>query len=422
MNLKIFRKILVASIFNLAFLSTPISAHAAAAAFTLHGAGTNYTVTPEQLTEWRTPPPAGNTYTSFQPEQNLNNFVLVELGLSNQVGSRLNFDKYNLSSIYGYVKNLETGLNGDAQEAKMVIQDGRVTDFNPGQTGKVLDSKLSIDAIIAALDQNKTEADLTISETQPLNNLSQTNNLGINELVAYGESNFAGSPHNRIFNIKVGVQKEAGTILKPGEEFSFNKYLGPVDGEHGFLPELVIKKEGTVPEFGGGLCQVSSTVFRAAMNAGLPITARRNHSYAVSYYAPQGTDATIYPGVQDIKFVNDTGASLLVWPVISDNNKLRFYLYGTKDSRKVTFDGPHTFDHQSNGALKAIWTRFITTDSGEQKKDVFNSNYQSPALFHKTTTFPSKVSSNPNAPLPPPTPSPTTPPATSAPTTTPTTP
>jgi vancomycin resistance protein YoaR len=79
------------------------------------------------------------------------------------------------------------------------------------------------------------------------------------------------------------------------------------------LPELVIKKEGTVPEFGGGLCQVSSTAFRAAMNGGLPITQRRNHAYAVQYYAPQGTDATIYPGVVDLKFINDTPGDILIW-------------------------------------------------------------------------------------------------------------
>jgi vancomycin resistance protein YoaR len=80
-----------------------------------------------------------------------------------------------------------------------------------------------------------------------------------------------------------------GVIIKPGEEFSFNHYLGPVKAEQGFLPELVIKRTGTVPELGGGLCQVSSTTFRAAMNAGLPITQRKNHAYAVQYYSPQGT-------------------------------------------------------------------------------------------------------------------------------------
>src|SRR6185369_10179137 len=116
-------------------------------------------------------------------------------------------------------------------------------------------------------------------------------------------SNFKGSPKNRRHNITVGVEKMKGVIVPQGAEFSFNEHLGPVDGEHGFLPELVIKKNGTVPEFGGGLCQVSSTTFRAAMTAGLPITQRRNHAYAVQYYSPQGTDATIYPGSADLKFI-----------------------------------------------------------------------------------------------------------------------
>ncbi|MBX4191736.1 MAG: VanW family protein, partial [Candidatus Doudnabacteria bacterium] len=125
----------------------------------------------------------------------------------------------------------------------------------------------------------------------------------------------------------------------------------------------------------------SSTAFRAAMNAGLPITARRNHSYAVQYYAPQGTDATIYPGVQDMKFLNDTPGAILVKTKI-DGTKLSFEFYGTKDDRTVAFEGPVQYDRQSNGALKATWTRHVTKN-GDKVTQVFNSVYQPPALFHK---------------------------------------
>src|SRR4029077_4231542 len=117
---------------------------------------------------------------------------------------------------------------------------------------------------------------------------------------------------NRIHNITVGAAKFNGLIIKPGEEFSLKHSLVDVDDKHGFLPELVIKPEGVTPEFGGGLCQVSSTSFRAAMNAGFPITARRNHSFAVRYYAPQGTDATIYPGSSDLRFVNNLSSHALI--------------------------------------------------------------------------------------------------------------
>ncbi|MDB4939720.1 MAG: hypothetical protein JWO40_145 [Candidatus Doudnabacteria bacterium] len=401
---KFFRKILVVSTFILAISAlSPFNyakAAPATAAFVLHSYNKDYPISASDLQNWQTASGQGETYVSFSPEQDLNSYVLSELGLQDKASSHLHFEQYNISSIYKTLKAIEAEINIDPADAKMTIQnvDGldRVTDFNPGINGEDLDVKSSINNIVTALSENKTTANLNITETLPSKTLATTNNLGINELVAYGESNYSGSPKNRIFNIKVGVQKEAGILIKPGEEFSFNKYLGPVDGDHGFLPELVIKgAEGTVPEFGGGLCQVSSTVFRAAMNAGLPITARRNHSYAVSYYAPQGTDATIYPGVQDMKFVNDSPATLLVWPELSDKNILRFYLYGTKDTRQVSFDGPHTFDKQASGAMKAVWTRFITSADGTVKKDVFNSNYQSPALFHKTTTAENPVPTTP---------------------------
>lgn len=169
-------------------------------------------------------------------------------------------------------------------------------------------------------------------------------------------------------------------IIRPGEEFSFNKFLGDVDAEHGFLPELVIKRTGVVPEFGGGLCQVSSTTFRAAMNAGLPIVERRAHSFAVQYYAPQGSDATIYPGVTDLRFTNNLNSSLLVWTRI-EGTRLFFDFYGTKDDRIVEFDGPVQYDKKTDGSMKATWTRRVKLN-GTTTEQVFRSTYLPPALFH----------------------------------------
>src|SRR4029077_14600178 len=115
-------------------------------------------------------------------------------------------------------------------------------------------------------------------------------------------------------------------------------------------------------EFGGGLCQVSTTTFRAAMQAGLPITARRNHAYAVKYYSPQGTDATIYPGSADLKFINDTPGAILIWPYEKDKNTLVYDFYGTKDSRQVTLQTPVVYDRKPDGSMKATWTRLVTVD------------------------------------------------------------
>lgn len=387
----------------IAALGFASAAHAAGAAFTLHATQKDYGIDAQTLTVWQIPS-GKTTYISFEPEHDPNRYMLIRLGLKKENASKVNYANYNVSAIYDYLKSIQDEIDQPAEDAAFKMQDGKVTDFNPGQDGNNLNIKDSIDQIVEAMSSGQTETQLAISKVTPRVSLADTNSMGIRELVAVGESNFAGSPKNRIFNIKVGVGKETGVIVAPGATFSFNDNLGPVDGEHGFLPELVIKKEGTIPEFGGGLCQVSSTMFRAAMNGGFPITARRNHSYAVSYYAPQGTDATIYPGVQDLKFINDSPAHILIWPKI-DKNILRFYIYGTKDQRQTVIDKPNVYDRKPDGSMKATWHRKVTMPDGTVKDDVFKSVYQSPALFHKTEEFaPAAPATTPPSPGPAPNP------------------
>jgi vancomycin resistance protein YoaR len=307
-----------------------------------------------------------------------NDVDLDLLSKNSLLGANLVHTAYSIDDQTATVINeAKKSIDTPAKNATLVLEDKFAKEFDPGQNGLGVDI-WQLRNLLRSSDSNIT---LPVVTSSPTNKLSDTNPLGINELVATGESDFKGSPKNRIHNVTVGAEKFNGLIIDKGEEFSFNKYLGDVDGEHGFLPELVIKATGTVPEFGGGLCQVSSTAFRAAMNAGLPITARRNHSYAVSYYAPQGTDATIYPGVQDMKFINDTNGPLLIRTRI-EGTKLYFDYYGTKDDRAVAFEGPVQYDRQTNGALKATWTRHVTKN-GETITQVFKSNYQPPALFHK---------------------------------------
>lgn len=294
--------------------------------------------------------------------------------------------RYNPSQVYNWTKQISSSINTETSDPELTIQNGFVTHFVPPVIGKQLDRYQSSLQILQSLEQGQNTLDLSIKTTRPTRSLAELNDLGITELIGRGESKFTGSPGNRVHNIRVGTNKMKGVIIKPGEEFSFNKYLGPVEASEGFLPELVIKGYETIPELGGGLCQVSSTTFRAAMHAGLPITQRRNHSYAVQYYAPQGTDATIYPGVIDLKFTNDTGNSILVWPYIKGNDILIFDFYGTHDGREVELAQPTTFNRQANGAMQASWSRTVTKN-GETKTDRFSSNYKPPALFQKREEF-----------------------------------
>ena len=247
---------------------------------------------------------------SLVPEIAVRNSAnLTELVQVSMFGQNFSHNQALLNpSTVSEIEKIADELTQTPKNARLIIENGRATTFEPPQNGQTVDLYALIKQIQTPADS--TELPVLISE--PAVKLSGTNSLGINELVAVGESDFSGSPNNRIVNIKVGAAKFNGIIIKPGDEFSFNQYLGDVDAEHGFLPELVIKATGLVPEFGGGLCQVSSTVFRAAMNAGFPIKERRNHSFAVRYYAPQGTDATIYPGVTDIRFLNDSGGHVLI--------------------------------------------------------------------------------------------------------------
>lgn len=328
---------------------------------------------------------------------------------------------YNIRAVYQWVEGLSEQVFVDKVEGKLIIENGRAVAFTPPTAGRRLDAALTTFAVVNALEKNEATVAATVIETEYKSSLANTNTLGIKELIARGESKFTGSPKNRRTNIEVGISKIRGVIIPQGGEFSFNENLGPVEASEGFVPELVIKRTGTVPELGGGLCQVSSTTFRAAMNAGLPITQRKNHSYAVQYYAPQGTDATIYPGVIDLKFINDTPGAILVWPYLKDKDTLIFDFYGTKDSREVELEKPVQYDRKSDGSMKAYWIRHVTKN-GEKKTETFNSTYLPPALFHKEETFvatpgnpiPAEPTSGENTQTPPPPPPAATPAAESA--------
>lgn len=288
---------------------------------------------------------------------------------------------YNSDAIQSYVEDLARKVNREPSEAKFKVENGIVGTFEEAKYGISLDVEQSVQQIKDSLKQNKQEASLAFNKKESNVNYADINNLGISALLGEGTSDFKGSTSNRVHNIKVATQRYDGVLIKPGEEFSFVKYLGEVDGEHGYLPELVIKKNVTEPEFGGGICQVSSTAFRAAIYSGLKITARRNHAYPVSYYAPQGMDATVYVPNPDLKFLNNTPGYILIQTKIV-GTKLTFSFYGTDDGRSTIVDGPKIIERQPDGALKTTFSQTVTDKDGKEFiSDVFNSSYASPYLF-----------------------------------------
>ncbi len=222
--------------------------------------------------------------------------------------------------------------------------------------------------------------DLIVIRRQPVITMESLNALGLTSLLGTGTSSFSGSHKSRIHNIQVGAEKFNGLIIKPGEEFSFDDNLGEVGPKQGYLPELVIKQGKTIPEYGGGLCQVSTTVFRAAINAGLKITERHPHAFPVKYYNPQGFDATIYPPSPDLKFINDTPNNILLQSKI-EGNKLTFEIYGTSDNREVKIKGPTILQANHDGSMKTILYQEIWRNGQLDRQDKFPSNYKSPALY-----------------------------------------
>lgn len=274
-------------------------------------------------------------------------------------------------------------IDKQAVNARFERSGDRVTQFAIPQEGQTLDLNASVAAVQDAISASAAQANLVVARLEPaIRDTSDIESLGISHLLATGTSDFAGSPNNRRHNIIEGTSRYHGLLLPAGAEFSFNKFLGPVDGQHGFLPELVIKKNVTIPEFGGGLCQVSTTVFRAAINAGLAITARRNHAYAVSYYGTPGFDATIYPPYTDLRFTNNTPGYVLIQARI-EGTKVSIEFWGTDDKREVTVTGPHPYDRALDGAVKATLNQKVTREGEVIIDETFYSRYRSPNLFPK---------------------------------------
>lgn len=263
-----------------------------------------------------------------------------------------------------YVGTIAKDMDQPAQDAKFVVKDGLVVASQISQVGYNLDQDKSAQMITEAILKSKPEIILPVKTTQPTFTSDAVDAGSFKEIVGEGKTSWRGSPPNRIHNLTLGSNNISGTIVKPGEEFSTVKAIGPIDAAAGFLPELVIKNSTQVtPEIGGGLCQVSTTLFRAVLNSGLKITDRTPHSFRVSYYEPPvGMDATIYDPAPDFKFVNNMNTPILIWAIPTDNG-LNFQIYGTKDGRQVSISDPVVGNYVSPPA--AVYTESSSMAPGE---------------------------------------------------------
>lgn len=282
-----------------------------------------------------------------------------------------------LQKVSEYVDNLSLSLKKEAQDAVFKFENGKVIDFLPAKEGYSVDGeKMKIEICRDFLNwRNLAEKNivngLPLLKVQPKINNSDVNNLGIKELLGRGTSSFKHSSEIRNWNVEKGASIVNRILVAPGETFSFIKSLGEVSLDNGYKKAYIIRQGRTVLDVGGGVCQVSTTLFRAMLDAGVNITERQPHAYRVSYYEEDtkpGFDATVFIPKPDLAFVNDTDHHLLIQSYYDGKNKkLTYEIYGTSDGRKAVID-----NYKQWGAAPAppeVWIDDPTLPLGKVVKD-----------------------------------------------------
>lgn len=259
--------------------------------------------------------------------------------------------KYDKSKIDEFIMHAEDAYNKPARDALFKFENGLVISFRQEEKGL----KLKTDKLTRDIDKSiknllgKIEDKEIVLESDTINpeiTLANSNDFGIEELIGEGKSDFSGSIPNRIHNVKFSASKFNGILVPKDKVFSFNDTVGDISALTGYEQAYIIKNGRTVLGDGGGVCQTSTTLFRAALNTGLPIVERWAHAYRVGYYendSKPGFDATVYSPTNDLKIKNNTPASILIQTEIVDNI-LYFRIYGKRDDRRVEISPVAVYD------------------------------------------------------------------------------
>lgn len=288
--------------------------------------------------------------------------------------------KVNIQKIEEYLKKYIAQKIDQEVHHVTISKDesGEIAFDGYAQEGTMLQLEESAELIASAIENNIHYVTLKVDKVSPVITVNdeELKQKGIQELVSVGRSDFSGSSWKRVHNVMTGASKFNGYLLPKGEVFSFTDQLGAINGSTGYVKELVILGNKVLPEYGGGLCQVSSTAYRAAMLAGMDIVERHNHSYAVSYYEPFGSDATIYSGHKDFRFQNTSEGDILIQTRRGGENdqELFFHYYGTKPNRSVQIFGPLITNYRTPPDTK------ITYDSTKPEE-------YSQTVSHRVTGF-----------------------------------
>ncbi len=253
------------------------------------------------------------------------------------------FRELDLEVLEALVARWEPLLARPPREGRLAFDrsTGRLQVVVPSQTGLALDVEGTARAVAdaVALGRNRVQAQFKVVE--PVVGTDNPEAYGIRELVASGTTWFKGSSASRIHNIERTTSQLHNVMVPPGADFSFNDAVGAITAANGYADSAIIWGDRTAVGVGGGVCQVSTTLFRAAFDGGFPIVERYNHGYVVSWYGQPGKDATIYSPYVDFRFRNDTGAWILIQPRLDlAQGTLTFDIFGTAFDRVVTISEP----------------------------------------------------------------------------------
>lgn len=285
------------------------------------------------------------------------------------------YQEFNNDKIDSFLAKTTAQVEREPENPKFNFENGRVTEFSPARDGIKVDTdnfkNLLMNSFAQIEDGNKTQSfDIPVIRTASEVTTGSVNNLGIKELIGRGTSTYYHSISSRVHNISLAAERINGTLVKPGDTFSFNETLGDVSSFTGYQQAYIISEGKTILGDGGGVCQVSTTLFRALLNAGLHISDRTAHAYRVGYYeqnSPPGIDATVYGPSPDLKFVNNTSNYVLV-EVLNDpkHYSLVIEIYGTSDGRVATITKPVITD--ITPALPTVYQDDPTLPAGTTKQ------------------------------------------------------
>lgn len=257
----------------------------------------------------------------------------------------LTTEKSSSEVLLPLVQKIKEKIETEPKDAVFEFEEGRVKEFKPEIIGVLVDLPKFKTLLEEEVLSGKTkDLEVPVILNYPKVRTGDINNMGIKELIGVGKSSFGHSIPGRVFNVNLAATRINGVVVSPGEEFSFNKSVGEISRATGYQTAYVISEGKTVLGDGGGVCQVSTTTFRAAMDAGLPIVERRAHAYRVGYYeqdSAPGIDATIFSPSTDFKFLNDTGHHILIQSKVDTKNlTMRVEIYGTSDGRSSEISKP----------------------------------------------------------------------------------